>query len=86
MSDLSVTDSGLAEMVRPAVPVLAGSFFLKVKVKCNFYKKQVINNSASVIFGLVKLFIEKHIKRYKSIGRPRIMVARYSLCKKLSDK
>ena len=41
----------------PAAPVLAGPVFLKVKMKFNFYKKQVINKSASVIFGLVRLII-----------------------------
>ena len=40
-----------------AAPVLAGPVFLKVKMKFNFYKKQVINKSASVIFVLVKLTI-----------------------------
>ena len=41
----------------PAAPVLAGPVFLKVKMKFKFYKKQVINKSASVIFGLVTLII-----------------------------
>ena len=40
-----------------AAPVLAGPVFLKVKMKFNFYKKQVINKSSSVIFVLVKLTI-----------------------------
>ena len=35
-----------------AGPVLAGQFFLKVKNKTPFYKKQVINKSARVIFSL----------------------------------
>ena len=39
------------------VLVLAGPVFLKVKMKFNFCKKQVINKSASVIFGLVRLII-----------------------------
>ena len=39
-----------------AAPVLAGSIFLKVKTELYFYKKQVINKSASVISGLVRLF------------------------------
>ena len=41
----------------PAAPVLAGPVFLKVKVKFHFYNKQVINITASVIFGLVRLII-----------------------------
>ena len=41
----------------PAAPVLAGPVFLKVKMKFNFYKKQLINKSASVIFVLVRLII-----------------------------
>ena len=36
----------------PAAPVLAGPVFLKVKMKFNFYIKQVINKIADVIFGL----------------------------------
>ena len=53
----------------PAALVLAGPVFLKVKIKFNFYKKNVISNSAWVIFGLVRLIIlnynrqQKHIKR-----------------------
>ena len=42
---------------QPAALVLARPFFLKVKMKFHFYKKQVINIRASVIFGLVKLII-----------------------------
>ena len=34
---------------------LAALIFLKIKIKFYFYKKQVINKSASVIFGLVRL-------------------------------
>ena len=41
----------------PAAPVLAGPVFLKLKMKCNFYKKELINKSASVIFVLVRLII-----------------------------
>ena len=41
----------------PAAAVLAEPVFLKVKMKCNFYIKQVINNSDSVIFGLARLII-----------------------------
>ena len=41
----------------PAAPILAGPVFLKVKMKFKFYKKQVTNKSASVIFGLVTLII-----------------------------
>ena len=31
--------------------------FFKVKIKPPFYKKQVINKSANVIFGLIRLII-----------------------------
>ena len=42
----------------PAAPVLARPVFLKwVKIKYHFHKKQVINKSARVIFGLVRLII-----------------------------
>ena len=41
----------------PAAPVLAGPVFLKVKMKFNFYKKQLMNKSASVIFVLFRLII-----------------------------
>ena len=40
----------------PASPVLAGSL-LFVKNKFHFFKKQVMNRSASVIFRLVRLII-----------------------------
>ena len=40
-----------------AAPVLAGPVFLKVKIKIHFYKNQVINKSASVIVGLIRLII-----------------------------
>ena len=48
------------------------------KNKVPFYKKQVINKSTRVIFGLVQLVIlrysrqKKHIQRQKIIGRPRM--------------
>ena len=45
-----------------AAPVLAGPAFLKVKMKFNFYKKQVISKSASVIFRLVRLIILNYNK------------------------
>ena len=41
----------------PAAPVLAGPVFLKVKMKFSFYRKQIINKTASVIFGLIRLII-----------------------------
>ena len=41
----------------PAAPVLAGPVFLKAKMKFNFYKKQLMNKSASVIFVLFRLII-----------------------------
>ena len=37
----------------PLGQVLARPLVLKVKIKNPFYKKQVINNSTRVIFGLV---------------------------------
>ena len=37
--------------------VLAGPLYLKVKNKITFYKKQVINKSTRVIFGLAQLVI-----------------------------
>ena len=36
----------------PTAPVLAGPVFLKAKMKFNFCKKQLMNESASVIFML----------------------------------
>ena len=41
----------------PAAPVLAGPVFFKVKMKFKFYKKQLMNKSASVIFVLIRLII-----------------------------
>ena len=38
----------------PAGQVLAGPLLFKVKIKCHFCKKQVMNRSASVIFRLVR--------------------------------
>ena len=43
--------------IGPAAPVSARPVFIKVKTKFHFYKKQVINKSASVILGLVRLII-----------------------------
>ena len=37
----------------PAGPVLTGVLFLKVKTTFHSYKKEVINKSTSVIFGLI---------------------------------
>ena len=48
---------GRASRNGPAVPILAGPVYLKVKMKLNFYKKEVLNKSAGVIFGLVRLII-----------------------------
>ena len=39
----------------PAAPVLARPVFLKVKMKYNFYEKEVFSKSAGVIFGLGRL-------------------------------
>ena len=71
----------------PATPVLARPVFLKVKNKNPFLQK-AIRKSASVIFGLVRLILlgyngwRRHVKRCKIIGRPRIMLTRYSVVKK----
>ena len=43
--------SGLAALV------LAQSLYLKVKTKLHFTNKQVINESASVVFGLVRFIV-----------------------------
>ena len=65
--------------------VLAGPIFSQGKNESLFYTKQVINNSASLIFGLVRLIIlsynrqKKNIKRFKIIGHPRIMLTGYSV-------
>ena len=62
----------------PVGQVLAGPPFLKTKNKVPFYRKQVINKSAKVIFGPVQLVIfmmrciEKHIMQWKIIGHPRM--------------
>ena len=40
-----------------AAPVLARPVFLKVKINFHFYKKQLINKSASMIFGFDRLNI-----------------------------
>ena len=47
---------GRAGRISPAAPVLAGPVFLKVK-KFHFCERQVINKSASVILGLIRLVI-----------------------------
>ena len=53
----------------PAAPVLAGPVFLKVKMKFNFYKKEVSNKSAGVIFGLVRLIILSYNRQKRHIMR-----------------
>ena len=65
----------------PAAPVLGKPLFLNVKVKFHFYEKQVINKSASVIFGFVSFIIlsysyrqKKHIKKFKVVGYPSVML------------
>ena len=47
------------------------SFSIKVKTKFHFYKKQVINKSASVIVGLVRLIIsnQKHPRCKKGAAK-----------------
>ena len=41
----------------PATLVLARPVFLKVKINFHFYPRQVIDKSACVIIGLVRLII-----------------------------
>ena len=49
----------------PVGQVLAGPLFLKVKTKFHFYKKQVINKSTRMIFGLVQLVILRYSREKK---------------------
>ena len=64
------------------------SFSQGEKIKVHFYKKQVIKKSASVILGLGRLILlgyngcRRHMKRCMIIGRPRIMLTRYSAVQK----
>ena len=56
--------------------------FSQGKIKFNFYKKQVTNKSASMIFGFVMVIIfsynryKKYIKRYQIISCSCIMLTR----------
>ena len=50
----------------PVGQVLARPLFLKGKNKVPFYKKQVINKSTRVIFGLVQLVILRY-SRYVEV-------------------
>ena len=76
--------------IGPDTPVLAGPVFLKVKIKFHFYKRQVINKSANVIFGLVRLIIlsqKKHIKTSRLLATHAcilfiIMLIRFSVVQK----
>ena len=61
------------------VLVLAGPVFLKVKIKVNFYKKQVINKSASVIFELARLIVLSY-SRQKSLSRGVRLSTAHALC------
>ena len=62
--------------------VLARSVFLKIKLKFYFFlQKQVMNKSASVMFGLVRL-IKMHITKCKIIVCPHIVLTRYSVVQK----
>ena len=63
----------------PAALVLAGPVFLKVKIKFHFYNKQVINKSASVIFGLVRLIVLSY-NGYKNISRGARLLAAHAFC------
>ena len=59
--------------------------FSQGKNKSPFLQKASNKESASVIFGLVRLIIlnlKMHIKRCKIIGRPCIMLIRYSVVQK----
>ena len=80
--------------IGPDTPVLAGPVFLKVKIKFHFYKRQVINKSACVIFGLVRLIIlsQKSTSRRQDYWPPMhafyllLCSQGFVLCKKLSNK
>ena len=52
--------AGILSQCRAGAPVLVRPVFLKVKTKFHFYKKQVTRESASVIFGLVRLIISTY--------------------------
>ena len=60
------------------------------KSKIHFYKKQEINKSAGVIFGLVRLIVlsynrkKKHIKECKIIGRSQGILLHIKLSNKQS--
>ena len=43
------------------------SSFTQGKIKLNFYKKQVLNKSASVIFGLVRLIVLSYNGRIEKV-------------------
>ena len=80
--------------IGPDTPVLARPVFLKVKIKCHFYKRQVINKSACVIFGLGRLIIlsqKKYIKMSRLLATHArillfiIMLTRFSVVQKESS-
>ena len=70
--------------------------FSPSKIKIQFFKKQLINKSASVILGPVRLIVlscnreNKHINKCKVIGHPHLIYLCASQCivlgKKLSNK
>ena len=62
-----------------AAPVRAGPVFLKLKIKLCFYKEQIINQSASVIFGLVRLIVLDR----KSTSKGRRLSAAYAYAYKV---
>ena len=71
----------------------SNQFFLKVKVKFHFYKNQVINKSASMIGGLIRLIIyiklweiEKAYQQVQDYCCSHIMLRRYFVLQKLSNK
>ena len=62
MIEIYIMQRCRASINGPADPVLAGPVFLKVEMKFHFYKKQVVNKGASMIFGLVRLLILSYYK------------------------
>ena len=71
-----------------AALVLAGPVSQGVKNKSPFLQKASNKKSTSVIFGLFRLILlgyngcRRHMKRSKIIGRPHIMLTRYSVVRK----
>ena len=68
---------------------LAGPFFLKVRLKFHFYKKQVMGTSAGVILDLLGLTCNRwreHIKGYRVVVHLPIVFVGYCVVQELSNK